>query len=235
MGISIEKSVIACYKVKGQKFEILVDPFKAFEFKKNKKYKIEEILAVNDIFKDARKAERASANELKQAFNTTDIFKIAEEILSNGEIQIPTELKRKLIEEKKNQIINLISRRFINPQNNLPHPPQRIELAMEQAKVSIDPFVDAELQLENIVKELKKIIPLRIEYLTLEIKIPINIGSKAINEIKRLKLSILSENWTENYLYLKVKIISISKDELLKILYKYSKEVEIREISKEYE
>ncbi|MEM0243485.1 MAG: ribosome assembly factor SBDS [Candidatus Aenigmatarchaeota archaeon] len=235
MGISIEKSVIACYKVKGQKFEILVDPFKAFEFKKNKKYKIEEILAVNDIFKDARKAERASANELKQAFNTTDIFKIAEEILSNGEIQIPTELKRKLIEEKKNQIINLISRRFINPQNNLPHPPQRIELAMEQAKVSIDPFVDAELQLENIVKELKKIIPLRIEYLTLEIKIPINVGSKAINEIKRLKLSILSENWTENYLYLKVKIISISKDELLKILYKYSKEVEIREISKEYE
>lgn len=233
MSISIEKSVIASYRFKNIKFEILVDPFKAFEYKQGKKHKIEEILAVNDIFKDARKAERASINELKEAFNTTDIYKIAEIILTKGEIQIPTELKRKLIEEKRNQIINLISKRFINPQNNLPHPPQRIALALEQAKVSIDPFIDAEIQLENIIKELKKIIPLKLEYIIMEVKIPLNIGSKIINEIKRLKINILEEKWSENYLFLKVKIISASKDEILNLLYKHSKDIEIKEIGKE--
>ncbi|MFH7903810.1 MAG: ribosome assembly factor SBDS [Candidatus Aenigmatarchaeota archaeon] len=230
----MEKAVVARLERKGNKFEILVDPFKAFEFKQGKPYKIEEILAVNDIFKDARKAERVSANELKQYFGTTDIYKIAEEILKNGEIQIPTELKRKLIEEKKNQIINLISKRFVNPQNGLPHPPQRIALALEQAKVNIDPFIDAEVQLENIVKELKKIIPLRIEFSILEVRIPLNVGSKIINELKRMKINILEERWTENYLFIKMKIISATKDEIFSLMYKYSKDIEIKEVGKEH-
>ncbi|MEM5828155.1 MAG: ribosome assembly factor SBDS [Candidatus Aenigmatarchaeota archaeon] len=234
MSISLEKAVVARLERKGNKFEILVDPFKAFEFKQGKPYKIEEILAVNDIFKDARKAERVSANELKQYFGTTDIYKIAEEILKNGEIQIPTELKRKLIEEKKNQIINLISKRFVNPQNGLPHPPQRIALALEQAKVNIDPFIDAEVQLENIVKELKKIIPLRIEFSILEVRIPLNVGSKIINELKRMKINILEERWTENYLFIKMKIISATKDEIFSLMYKYSKDIEIKEVGKEH-
>jgi len=233
MSISIEKAVIARLEIKGKKFEILVDPFKAFEYKQGKQYKIEEILAVNDIFKDARKAERVPASELQEAFKTTDIFKIAEEILKKGEIQIPTELKRKLIEEKKNQIINLIARRFINPQNNLPHPPQRIALALEQAKVNIDPFIDAEIQLENIVKELKKILPLKLEYTIFEVKIPIQYASKILNELKKAKLNVFDERWTENYLFIKVKIISASKDELLNLLYKFAKDIEIKEVAKE--
>lgn len=233
MSISLEKAVIARLEIKGKKFEILVDPFKAFEFKQGKKYDVSEILAVNDIFKDAKKAERVPSNELQEIFKTTDIYKIAEEILKKGEIQIPTELKRKLIEEKKNQIINLISRRFVNPQNNLPHPPQRIALALEQAKVNIDPFIDAEIQLENIVKELRKILPLKLEYTIFEIKIPIEFGAKVLNEIKKAKLNVIDEKWTENYLFIKIKIISASKDELLNLLYKISKNIEIKEVSKE--
>jgi len=233
MSISLEKAVIAKLEIKGKKFEILVDPFKAFEYKQGKPYKIEEILAVNDIFKDARKAERVPASELQETFKTTDIFRIAEEILKKGEIQIPTELKRKLIEEKKNQIINLISRRFINPQNNLPHPPQRISLALEQAKVNIDPFIDAEIQLENIVKELRKIIPLKLEYTIFDVKIPIQYASKVLNELKKAKLNVFDERWTESYLFIKVKIISASKDELLNLLYKFARDIEIKEVAKE--
>lgn len=233
MAISVEKSVVASLKVKNSKFEVLVDPIKAFEFKQGKQYKVEDILAVNEIFKDAKKAERASVNDLKQAFNTTDVFKIAEEIIKRGEIQIPTELKRKMIEEKKNQIINLISKRFINPQNNLPHPPQRIALALEQAKVSIDPFVDAEIQLENIVKELRKIIPLKLEYIIMEIKVPIAIGSKLIGDIKKSKINLLEERWTNDSLYFKVKVISASKEEFLSLIYKYTNDVEIKEVGKE--
>lgn len=229
--ISVEKAVIARLKKDNQNFEILVDPQKAFEFKQGKNIKIDEILAVNDIFRDARKGERVSAQDLKKVFNTTDIYQIAAEIIKRGELQITTEMKRKMIEEKKNQIVNLIHKRFIDPQTNLPHPIQRILNALEQAKVNIDPFLDAEVQLENVVKELKRIIPLKMEYTILEIKIPLNVASKIHKELK--KLQVLEEEWTENYLRIKVKIISATKNDLISLLYKHTNEIEIKEVKKE--
>ena len=226
--ISVEKAVIARLKRKNLNFEILVDPIKAFEFKNGKNINIEEILAVNEIFRDAKKGNRASAEELKDVFGTTNVFEIAKEIIKNGELQITTELKRKLIEEKKKQIIFLISKRYVDPKTNSPHPIQRIENALEIAKVNIDPFLDAEIQLENIIKELKKILPLKIEYVVLEIKIPLSIASKIYNELR--KLEIVEEEWTENYLRFKIKINSAIKDEIISKLYKYTNEIEIREI-----
>jgi ribosome maturation protein SDO1 len=226
--ISVEKAVIARLKRKNLNFEILVDPIKAFEFKNGKNINVEEILAVNEVFRDAKKGNRASAEELKNAFGTTNIFEIAKEIIKNGELQITTELKRKLIEEKKKQIIFLISKRYVDPKTNAPHPIQRIENALEMAKVNIDPFLDAEIQLENIIKELKKVLPLKIEYVVLEVKIPLGIASKIYNELK--KLEIIEEEWTENYLRIKIKINSAIKDEIISKLYKYTGEIEIREI-----
>ena len=38
------------------------------------------------------------------------------------------------------KLINAISRESINPQTNAPNPPARIEAAMEEAKIHIDPF-----------------------------------------------------------------------------------------------
>jgi ribosome maturation protein SDO1 len=226
--ISVEKAVIARLKKKDLTFEILVDPIKAFEFKNGKNINIEEILAVNEIFRDAKKGNRASVEELKKCFGTTDVFEIAKEIIKNGEVQITTELRRKLIEEKKKQIVYLISKRYIDPKTNAPHPIQRIENALEMAKVNIDPFIDAEIQLDNVVKELRKILPLKIEYVILEVKIPINVASKIYNEFK--KLEIINEEWTESYLKIKAKINSAVKNEIISMLYKYTNEIEVKEI-----
>ncbi|MEM0481191.1 MAG: ribosome assembly factor SBDS [Candidatus Aenigmatarchaeota archaeon] len=229
--ISIEKAVVARLKKGEQNFEILVDPQKAYELKQGKNIKIEEVLAVIDIFKDARKGERVSTQDLKKAFNTTDIYQVALEIIKKGEIQITTEMKRKMIEEKKNQIINLIHKRFIDPKTNAPHPIQRIQNALEQVKVNIDPFLDSEVQLENVLKELKKVLPLKLEYTILEIKIPLNVASKLHKELK--KLQVLEEEWTENYLRIKVKIISATKNDLISLLYRHTNEIEIKEVAKE--
>ena len=43
-------------------------------------------------------------------------------------------------EDKRKQVISTIAREGINPQNGLPHPATRIENAMNEAKVKIDPF-----------------------------------------------------------------------------------------------
>ena len=179
--IGVDKAVVASYENKGKRFEILVNPKKAWEFKQGKINDISEVVVINEIYRDARKAERASQEELKEIFNTTDFFKIAEIILKKGKFRLTAEQKRRMIEEKKIQIANIISRRAINPQTNAPHPPKRILNAMEQAKVSIDPFIDAELQVDRIIKQISSLLPLKFEISIIEIKVPLKyIGSPEI-------------------------------------------------------
>lgn len=215
MTISIEKAVIARYEYKDKRFEILVDPEKALELKKGKNVDMRQIMAVYEIYKDARKAERASEEDIEKVFHTKDIFKVAEEIIKRGEFHLTAEQKRKMIEEKKMQIATIISRKSINPQTNTPHPPQRIINAMEKAKVSIDPLIDAELQVDKVLKEIKKLLPIRIEVSTVEIKIPPQYSGVAYSQIKKFPIELIEESWlNDGTLKLKIKISSGLRDEL---------------------
>ncbi|MDY6986006.1 MAG: ribosome assembly factor SBDS [Candidatus Thermoplasmatota archaeon] len=167
--VSLEDAIVARYAHGERRFEILVDPEKAMELRSGKSVPIEELLATAEIFKDARKGERAGEKELKEAFGTVDAQKIAEEIVKKGTIQLTTEQRRRALEEKKRQIVSYIARSAINPQTNAPHTPQRIERAMEEARVSIDPFRSVEEQATKIIDAIRYKIPIKIENALLEI------------------------------------------------------------------
>jgi len=132
--VDVNKAVVAKYKKEGLDFEILVDCDKALEFREGKA-QLDDVIATNKIFKDVRKGLHASEHDLKRIFKTEDNRKIIEEIIRHGEIQLTAEYRNKLREEKRKAIINIIHRNSINPQNNLPHPPDRIERALEEAKI----------------------------------------------------------------------------------------------------
>ncbi|MEM0100599.1 MAG: ribosome assembly factor SBDS, partial [Desulfurococcaceae archaeon] len=154
-----EKYVIARFEAKGHRFEILVDPDRALELKSGKSISIDDVLISDIIYKDAKKGLKASPEAMREVFGTDDPRTVALEIIKRGEIQLTAEQRRKLIEEKKAQIINLIARNVVDPKTKLPIPLKRIELALEQSRVSIDPFKPAEQQFEEIVSQLAKIIP----------------------------------------------------------------------------
>ena len=194
MSVSIEKSVVARLNYAQQKFEILVDPYKAMDFKNGKMVVMEEILAYPIIYKDSKAAEAAAEKDIQKAFGTTDTLKVAAKILKEGEIQITTEQKREMTEQKRHLIATLISKRGVNPQTNTPHPEQRILNAMQQAGANIDPFIGAELQLDKVVKAIKPIIPLKFQNVTLQIKIPPQFAGKAYSVIKSSG-KITSEQW----------------------------------------
>ena len=44
-----------------------------------------------------------------------------------------------MMDEKRKQIIEYIAKTYVDPRSHLPHPPLRIEQAMTDARVSIDP------------------------------------------------------------------------------------------------
>lgn len=179
-----ERYVLARIHVSGEKFEVLVKPDLALDYKMGKLKDIENVLVDYEVYTDARKGMRASSEKLKKFFGTTDVKKIADTIITQGELQITAEQRKRLIEEKRRQIIAFITKNCVDPRTGLPIPAIRVEQAMNQARVSIDPFKDADAQAVKIIEALKPILPLRVERVKLAIKVPPQYAPKMYNFIK---------------------------------------------------
>jgi ribosome maturation protein SDO1 len=176
-------------------FEVLVDPDLALDFKKGKPMGIENILAVNEVFKDSRKGDRCSSKDLEKAFGTSDVFRVAERIIKEGDVQLTTEQRRKLIEEKTKEIATEIARQGIDPKTKLPHPITRILNAMREARVNIEPFRPAKEQIKSVVEAIEAIIPIAMERIEVAVRIPIEHAGKA-NAIIREITDVKKEEWT---------------------------------------
>lgn len=185
---------IARIEKRGMAFEILVDPDKALKYRLGEDIPISKIVVYDEVYKDAKKGSRASEEDLRKAFGTTDFLKIAEAIIKEGAVQITAEQRRRLIEEKKRRIIEFLSKNAIDPRTNLPHPPQRIELAMEEAGVAIDPFQDAKEQAMKVLERLRPILPLKIGVMRLQIRLPGDVMGKAYGLIRSMG-KITREEW----------------------------------------
>ncbi len=192
--ISLDKAVIARLESHGERFEILVDPDIVEKVHAGEINDIREHLAVEDVFKDARKGDRASEESIKRVFGTEDINGIAIQIRKKGEVQLTTEQRRKMQEDKKKKIIAEIARNAINPQTKTPHPPARIEAAMEEAHVHIDPFKPAEQQVQRVLDAIKPIIPIRFEKVRVAVKLSAENYGKAYGDIVGYG-KIIKEEW----------------------------------------
>ncbi len=180
--------------VRGETFEILVDPDNALRYKMGEKIPISKVLIYEEIYTDAKKGIRASEEQLMKAFKTKDKLAIATKILTEGTLQITSEQRHRLIEEKKRQIIEFISKNAVDPRTRLPHPPQRIELAMEQAGVSIDPFIDAKEQAMKVIEKLSPILPMKVGMTRMYVRVPGEYVGKAYGLLKNVG-KILKEEY----------------------------------------
>lgn len=184
--MSKHKLTIARLEKAGKKFEIIVHVDKAWKYKNGEKIDIRDILEGEFIYYDVRQGLKASESELKKIFGTTDPYRIAEYILQRGELLLTTEQRRELMERKKRQIIEFLSRNAVDPRTNLPIPPKRIELAMEQARVGIDPFKPVEAQINNVIKALRLILPMKLAKTIVAVKIPPAYVGKAYSALSKI-------------------------------------------------
>ena len=169
--VKLEDAVIARLEIENENFEILIEPESAQKFKNGEDISILESLVIDTIFKDSKKGDKASEEKILKIFGTSDISAVAKRILLDGTIQLTTEQRKQMQENKRKQIVASIVRNAINPQTGAPHPAQRIELAMKEAKVQIDPFKPVDIQVQNILDSLKPIIPIRFEKLKIAVKL----------------------------------------------------------------
>jgi len=173
--VTVDKAIIASHDKNGKHFEILVDADLALEVREGKQ--IEQVfgnlLASDEVYKDSKKGERASPKDVLDSFNTEEILPIAKEIILEGRVELTTEQKRKKLEQRLKEIVMYISKNAINPLTKTPHPPQRIELAIDQARITIDPTKSVKSQIDKVIEKIKPILPLSFDQEVLGVKIPI--------------------------------------------------------------
>src|SRR3989442_13013220 len=94
---------------KGQdRFEILVKPQSALDYKLGKPIPLSQVLMIEEVYSDSGKGTRASEEKLQKHFGTIDPVKVAEEIMKSGELQLTTEQVRQVMNEKKGERTTII-------------------------------------------------------------------------------------------------------------------------------
>lgn len=192
--VSVEDATTARMTRDGLHFEILVDPDLALRYRKGEELSIENILAARFVYSDAKKGEKVSGDDLEKVFKTHDISVIAASIIKHGELQLTTDQRRKFTEEKRKQIADIISKQGMDPKTKMPHPPQRIMNAMEQAKVHVDPFKGAKDQLNDVLEKIQEVLPISLERIEVAIRIPMNYAGKASSAVRSMA-PVKSEEW----------------------------------------
>jgi len=182
--IPLERAVVARLESHGEKFELLVDPDLAVRYRQGEPVDLEDMVAALSVFENSSRGTRASEEALTKVFHTTEFPAIATRIIQKGEIHLTADQRRHLIAEKRRQVITFIARNAVNPQTGLPHPRQRIEMAMDEARVNIDLYKSVEEQVKETVKALRPLLPIRFEEVRIAVKIPPDFASKAYGEIQ---------------------------------------------------
>ena len=195
--VTVDEAVIARLKMHRQDFEILVDCNGALALREGKNVDIKDVLAAQKIFADAKKGLEASEHAMQQIFQTADRLEIARQIIKKGEIQLTSEYRQDLREKKRKQIIGIIHRNGVDPKTHIPHPMTRIENAFEEAKFHVDEFLPVEQQIQEAIKKLKAILPIKFEVKELEVKIGPKYAGKAYSTVKTHG-TILREMWQDN-------------------------------------
>jgi len=185
---------LARLKKGGHVFEVVVDPDAAITLKETGNDEVDDVVKAQKVFADAKKGLLAGEEEMMTVFGTTVFEEVAKKILDEGEIQLTTEYRDKIRAAKLRQLIARIHRNAIDPKTGNPHPEKRIELAFDEAKVHVDEFRTVEQQLNDVVKKLQPILPLKFELAHLTVRVPSQYAGKMYGEVARLA-KIVRDSW----------------------------------------
>jgi len=195
--VTDNKFTIVRLVIDNDKFEILVKPDPALDYKLGKKIDLSNILISDEIYADANKGTRIADEKLIRNFKTTDSIEIAKKILEQGEVNLTTDQRRRMVEEKKKQIFNISIEISLIQKHIFLHPPLRIQNAMEEVRSIIDPFKKPEDQTKKIIESLRKILPLKSENLQLLVTIPPQFSASSYNVLKNIG-ELKDEKWLQD-------------------------------------
>ena len=194
--ISLDEAVTARLESHGERFEVLVDPDAALAIQRGEfDDELEDVIAAEDIFENASRGDRPPETALEEVFDTTEPLEIIPEVIRQGEIQITADQRREMKEQKHKQLVTRIARNAVNPQmDDAPHPPERIESALEETDFRVDPMETVERQVEEALDALRPVIPIRFDTVTVAVQLPADYAGSGQAQIREFA-NLESEEW----------------------------------------
>jgi len=220
---------LARLKKGGENFEVVIsDVDKALAFRSGKEINVKEFIQSQTVFENANKGLKASEDKVKSVLGDTPIAKI----IRDGELHLTADQRKKLMEDRRNRIIEHIQQNSVNPKSGSPHPRQRIELALDQAKVSVDISENTEAQIQKVIKSIRTIIPLSFDKVKLKINIPAKYAGSAYSALKnRYSASMKKEEWqNDGGIKVELEVVGGAKSDIYSLISKLTNgEAEISE------
>ena len=194
--ISLDEAVTARLESHGERFEVLVDPDAALSIKRGEfDGDLEDVIAAEDVFEDASGGDRPPEAALEEVFDTTEPLEVIPEVIERGEIQITADQRREMQERKHRELVTRIARNAVNPQmDDAPHPPERIERALEEAGFRVDPMEPVENQVDEALDELRPVIPIRFDEVVMAVQVPADYAGSAQAQIRQFG-DLQEEEW----------------------------------------
>jgi ribosome maturation protein SDO1 len=184
--------VVARIKVKNKHYEISVELDEALKVKQGTG-SITAALNSSAVFHDVKSGNTAGKADLMDAFGTSDLYQIAEQIIKKGEVQKPQEYRDAEREARIKRLVDLILRNAVD-QHGRPYTAERITKALNEAHYAVDNR-PAEQQLNDAVEKIKTVIPIRVETKRIRLIIPARFSGQVYGLLKDHKES---EEWLAN-------------------------------------
>ena len=184
--VSRDEAVTGRLEASGGGFGVLVDQEAALARKRGEfEGDLEDVIAAEDVFENASRGDRPAESALETVFETTDPLAIIPEVVREGEIQITAEQREAMQERKHRGLVNTITRNAVNPQmDDSPHPPERIERALEEAGFQVDPMEPVSEQVDEALDELRPVIPIRFDEVTIAVQLPADYAGSGQAEVR---------------------------------------------------
>ena len=227
--VSLDDSVLARMEKGGKRYEIMVDPDLVDDWRNDPdSVELGDLLAIEDVFHNARDGERPTSDAIDSTFGSQDLMVITKTILEKGSIQLTTNQRKAIVDTKRQAIIHYVASNAVDPKTKLPHPRQRIELALDESRYAVDPFKSVDSQVKDVLDILRPLIPLSFETCRLAFRITgksYGSVSQLLREYKQKEEWLSNGDWA-----CVVEIPAAMKAEMIGLVAKRDSELEVREL-----
>ncbi len=178
----------------GKHFEILVDLEEAMKVRKDEAgANIGAAVLTDAIFHNLKAGENAGIIDLESAFGTSDVMSVAEKIIKEGEVVRTAESMKSEHDKKYKQVVDFLSKNAVSPEGR-PYTPDRMMKALGEANVNVK-NKPIESQVQDIMDQLSKVLPIKIEMKRVKLTVPAIHTGKAYGIVKEF---MKEESWKNN-------------------------------------
>jgi len=175
----------------------------------------ENTIQSEEVWKDIKKGERANADELVAAFDSSDFPACAKIILEKGEILLTDAERKEILEKKRNEIVNYFHKYYIDPKTKTAIPVQRISNALNELKIKIDIDVPVDRQTADIAKRLPEVLSIKRAEICATITTTHQYIAQVTNVFKKYNINVKHENYTNEGCSYSVAMVPGDYDKIL--------------------